>query len=329
MTQSDLVKKLRKRLLALPAHGPVPEDLGRDVTFEFNKARGDLMSGDAGHVIHTPGHALDLLLAVDALTNDAPVERSVEALAILREIFDLPKVLPRLPDDLYDRIDAVLALSSPSGEPAAGDGRWSWGYSDGEPGTPEYEPPARICNRCNTIESRCQCDATPTPTAPSDATQRMVKILGAEWTPDPRWAPTAPVDCVACEGKPSAENSPCAICGRIAPTEPVVPDRPNAYCNKCGFFGQPSDDGSHKRPRDGETCNYTAYTPKPTPADTADRREAVARAIDPDAWDTQNIAEASYPAAKARLERMQRASLCAADRVASLIAARPTGEQGC
>lgn len=57
----------RKELCAMSVKGPVPESLGREIMFRFNRARGDLMSGDSGHVIHTPGHALDLILAIDAL----------------------------------------------------------------------------------------------------------------------------------------------------------------------------------------------------------------------------------------------------------------------
>lgn len=39
---------------------------------------------------------------------------------------------------------------------------WRFGYSDGVPGTPEYEPPPRICNRCDKLATRCQCFATET-----------------------------------------------------------------------------------------------------------------------------------------------------------------------
>jgi hypothetical protein len=35
--------------------------------------------------------------------------------------------------------------------------RWTWGYSDGVPGTPEYEPAPRICKWCDRIASRCAC----------------------------------------------------------------------------------------------------------------------------------------------------------------------------
>ena len=38
--------------------------------------------------------------------------------------------------------------------------RWSFGYSDGTPGTPEYEPPPLVCNWCKTVASRCQCEPT-------------------------------------------------------------------------------------------------------------------------------------------------------------------------
>lgn len=50
--------------------------------------------------------------------------------------------------------------------------------------------------------------------------------------------------------------------------EPAVGEA-KAYCNKCGFYGVPDDQGNHKRPRDGETCNYTATAAKPT-TNTAD-----------------------------------------------------------
>ena len=36
--------------------------------------------------------------------------------------------------------------------------RWSFGFSDGTPGTPEYEPPPLICNWCKTVASRCLCE---------------------------------------------------------------------------------------------------------------------------------------------------------------------------
>lgn len=42
-----------------------------------------------------------------------------EAIALLREVFELPNVLPRLPDDLYDRIDDALA-ATPNDTPVRG-----------------------------------------------------------------------------------------------------------------------------------------------------------------------------------------------------------------
>ena len=35
--------------------------------------------------------------------------------------------------------------------------RWRYGYSDGIPGTPEYEPAPLICTLCDVIKSRCKC----------------------------------------------------------------------------------------------------------------------------------------------------------------------------
>lgn len=31
-----------------------------------------------------------------------------------------------------------------------------------------------------------------------------------------------------------------------------------SFCNKCGFFGVADQDGFHRRPEDGQMCNYTA-----------------------------------------------------------------------
>jgi hypothetical protein len=59
--------ELVERLLALPADGDVPDDLQSEVRLRFNTARGDMMSGDGGATIASPGHGIDLMLAVSAL----------------------------------------------------------------------------------------------------------------------------------------------------------------------------------------------------------------------------------------------------------------------
>lgn len=50
-------------------------------------------------------------------------------------------------------------LRDPGGDVEAVARRWRMGYPDGVPGTPEYEPAPRICNWCNSTESRCHCNA--------------------------------------------------------------------------------------------------------------------------------------------------------------------------
>jgi hypothetical protein len=53
---------------------------------------------------------------------------------------------------------AALASLASTAEGEVEAERWSWGYPDGMPGTSEYEPAARICNRCKTVEFRCVCE---------------------------------------------------------------------------------------------------------------------------------------------------------------------------
>lgn len=55
------------RLSSCPMRGPIPDDLQSDLRMVFNTARGDLMSGDSGAIIHTKNHGIDLLLAASAL----------------------------------------------------------------------------------------------------------------------------------------------------------------------------------------------------------------------------------------------------------------------
>ena len=55
--------------------------------------------------------------------------------------------------------------------------RWTMGYSDGVPGTPEYEPSPLICKWCENIASRCTCTAALSPPAPTD-----VSVEAAYWS---------------------------------------------------------------------------------------------------------------------------------------------------
>lgn len=58
------VDELKQELSKIPVRGAVPMELQRAVHFMFNSAIDDQMSGDSGYIMHSPGHAYDLLKAV-------------------------------------------------------------------------------------------------------------------------------------------------------------------------------------------------------------------------------------------------------------------------
>lgn len=119
-----------------------------------------------------------------------------------------------------------------------------------------------------------------------DKGERVFAAIGACTHPRLAAAPTVgTINCIDCRwSRPMTQEefahwNPSTVPPRIANTEPPAPagevtQAATHVCVKCGFCGIADDDGFHRRPKDGEMCNYTARplasrTPETEPLECA------------------------------------------------------------
>jgi len=57
----------------------------------------------------------------------------------------------------------------------------------------------------------------------------------------------------------------------------------DAFCNKCGYFGPETTGGAHRRPSDGEVCNYMCAPAAPVSPEIAAERARILAALDGEA----------------------------------------------
>lgn len=63
----EKLRALQQEIELRPLMGPFADSLQREIRLAFNTAIGNMMDGDGGYVIHTKGHAENLIAACTAI----------------------------------------------------------------------------------------------------------------------------------------------------------------------------------------------------------------------------------------------------------------------